>query len=69
MPSPAHGLKFWGARARVACVILAHTASRMMFHGYFESTSTKQYSTSTKFLKSKGFISQQIPIFDRYNVL
>ena len=62
--SPAHGLKFWGARAQVACVILAHTASRMKFHGYFESTSTKQYST--KFLKSKGFISQQIPIYGGY---
>ena len=44
MRSPASGLKFCGIRTRVACVILAHAASRVKFHGYFESTSTKQYS-------------------------
>ena len=43
MQSPARGLKFCGKL--VACVILAHAASRVMFHGYFESASTKQYST------------------------
>ena len=43
MQSPACGLKFCGVRGRGA--ILAHAASRMTFHGYFESTFTKQYST------------------------
>ena len=44
MRSPASGFKFCGARTRVACAMLAHAASRVTFHGYFESTSTKQYS-------------------------
>ena len=48
--SPARSLKFCNARARVVCVILAHAASRVTFHGYFELTSTKQYST--KFFRS-----------------
>ena len=67
MQSPALGLKFCGAQAQVACVILAHAASRLRFHGCFESTSTKQYST--KFFKSQGFISRQIAIYDRYTLL
>ena len=41
---------FGSTRAQGA--ILAHTASRMTFHGYFESTSTKQYQYSTKFMRS-----------------
>ena len=36
--------------ARVACAILAHAASHMTFHGYFEFTFTKQYSE--KFFRS-----------------
>ena len=32
---------------RVACAILAHAASRVTFYGYFESTSTKQYTVQT----------------------
>ena len=40
MQSAAHSLKFCGARAQVACVILAHAKSCMMFHGYFKSTCT-----------------------------
>ena len=44
MQSPALDLKFCGALARVACVILAHTPSRVAFPGSFESTSTKQYN-------------------------
>ena len=47
MRSPASGLKFCSARTRVACAILAHAASRVTFHGYFESTSTKQYTVQT----------------------
>ena len=39
MLSPARGLKFCGARARVACVVLAHAANRVTFHNYFESLS------------------------------
>ena len=35
MQFSAHGLKFCGTLARVACVILAHSASRVAFHGYF----------------------------------
>ena len=66
MQSPACGFKFCGAWARVACVILAH-ASRVTFHGYFESTSTKQFST--KFFRSYRFISRQIPMYDGYNLL
>ena len=46
MQSPAYGLKFCYARAGVARVILAFAASHVRFHGYFESTSTKQYSRS-----------------------
>ena len=45
MQSAACGLKFCGTWVQVACVILAHAASRMMFHGYFKSTCTKQYTT------------------------
>ena len=41
--------------------ILAHAASHVTFYGYFESTSTEQYST--KFFRSLGFISRQIPLF------
>ena len=73
--SPAHGLKFCGARARVATVILAHAASRVTFHGYLEATFSKQYSTnfkqySTNFFKSKGFfISRQFPTYHRYTLL
>ena len=32
--------------ALVACVMLAHAASRMKFYDCFEFTSSKQYSTS-----------------------
>ena len=46
MQSPSHGLKFCGAQEQCAGVILEHAASRMTFHGYFESTSIKQYSAS-----------------------
>ena len=46
----AQCLKFCGALAQVACVIMAHGASHVTFHGYFESTSNKQYST--KFFRS-----------------
>ena len=45
MQSPARGFKFCGAQVRVACVMLAHAASCVRFHGYFESNCTKQYST------------------------
>ena len=31
MQSPAHGLKFCGTRVGVACIILAHAATRVMF--------------------------------------
>ena len=34
MQSATCYLKFCGVLAPVACVILAHAASRMMFHGY-----------------------------------
>ena len=64
MQTPARGLKFCGARARVAYVRLAHAASNVMFHGYFESISTKQYSA--KIFWSKGFTSQQISAYDCY---
>ena len=45
MQFPACDLKFCTPRGRVACVVMAHAASHVMFHGYFESTFTKQYST------------------------
>ena len=51
MRSPACGLKFRGAWAQGA--ILAHAASHVTFHGYFESTSTKQ--DSTKFFQELLF--------------
>ena len=51
MQSRASGIKFCGARARVVCVILVHEASRVMSHGYFESTSTKQ--TEQSFAEAK----------------
>ena len=44
MQSPAQGPKFCGARAGVACVMLAHAAGCLAFHAYFESTSPKQYT-------------------------
>ena len=59
MRSPAYDLKFCGAWARGA--IFTHVASRVTFHGCFGSTSTKQYCT--KFMRSEGFISRQIPLF------
>ena len=66
MQTPFRGLKFCGARARVAYVRLALAATRVMFHGYFESTSTKQYSG--KFLLSKGFTSLRISVYDCYTL-
>ena len=36
MQSAARGLKFCGAWARVACLILAHAANRVTFRGYFK---------------------------------
>ena len=59
MQFPAHGLKFCGARAQVACVILAHAASHLRFHGYFESTSTNnivQIFSGAKDLYLRRFI-------------
>ena len=46
MQSPALSLKFCGALARVASVIVVHATSHMTFHGYFWYTCTKQYSFS-----------------------
>ena len=53
--SPAHCLKFCGARPRVACAIMAHAASHVTFHGYFESTSTT--STEQSFSGAKDSFS------------
>ena len=57
MQSPARGLKFGGARPQVACVILAPAASRVTFRGYYESTSTKQYSIYKVFQKLRIHLS------------
>ena len=51
MQSGTCGLKFCSAWVRVACVILAHAASHVTFHGYFQSTSTKQLDQSFLELK------------------
>ena len=53
MLSPARNLKFCGAWARVACVILVDIASRVTFHGFFKSTSTNHYSTVQRFSGAK----------------
>ena len=42
MRSPASGFKFCAVRTRFACAILANAASLVTFHGYLESTFTKQ---------------------------
>ena len=69
MRSSAHSLKFCGALARVACFMLALIASCVMFHCFFESTSTKQYSTLQSFSGAKDSSFSQIPIYDRYTLL
>ena len=67
MQSPACSLKFCGAWARVACAILAHAASHMTFHGYFESTSIKQYSKV--FQEIRIHLYADSSIYGRYTLL
>ena len=52
MQSPARGLNCCSARARFACVILAHAATRVTFHVFF--TLPLPNKTVQTFLGAKG---------------
>ena len=68
MRSPARGLKFCGARARVACVILAHVASRVTFHGCFEFTSANNTVQTFSGAKDSS-LSRLVKIMYKWNIL